>query len=372
MRTAFVFLLATSLLGAAAPQAPNSLSPKEVADGWILLFDGESLFGWTAEGGSNWRAVNGVLTADGQTGGWLRTNAVFGDYLLQCEFRSGAEASGIHLRSGSGRPGYALPGARGKAAANGWHSYQVNVSGSKFTVTLDGKRIAGGQQGPDAVGAIGLEHKADNKVEYRNIKLKPLGSKPVFDGKSLQGWQKLERTPAPPQPPEWSVKDGMIHVEKGPGELITEPQWANFVLQLDVRTNTSDPNRHPNSGVFVRGTPGVFWSGYEAQIRNEYKGGDRTQPVDFGTGGIYHYQPARKVVSNDNEFFTMTVAAHERHIAVWVNGYAVSDWTDPNPPGEDVRKKQAKLSPGTIGLQAHDPTTNLDFKNIRVVELPAR
>ena len=34
---------------AAAEEKPNSLTPKkETADGWILLFDGESTFGWVA------------------------------------------------------------------------------------------------------------------------------------------------------------------------------------------------------------------------------------------------------------------------------------------------------------------------------------
>src|SRR3954453_10226877 len=29
---------------------PNTLTPKEIADGWLLLFDGETTFGWKAEG----------------------------------------------------------------------------------------------------------------------------------------------------------------------------------------------------------------------------------------------------------------------------------------------------------------------------------
>ena len=31
---------------------PNTLTAKEIADGWILLFDGETTFGWkSGEGG---------------------------------------------------------------------------------------------------------------------------------------------------------------------------------------------------------------------------------------------------------------------------------------------------------------------------------
>src|SRR5205809_973229 len=29
---------------------PNTLTPKEIADGWILLFDGETTFGWIVNG----------------------------------------------------------------------------------------------------------------------------------------------------------------------------------------------------------------------------------------------------------------------------------------------------------------------------------
>jgi hypothetical protein len=168
----------------------------------------------------------------------------------------------------------------------------------------------------------------------------------------------------------WTVRDKLLHVEKGPGQLETNLLYDDFVLQLDIRANAPAPDKHPNSGVFFRGDANGYWTGYEAQIRNEYKNGDRTQAVDYGTGGIYRYQPARTVVANDNEFFTMTVIARGRHIATWVNGYPVADWDDPNPEGKEVRKKEAKLTAGPISLQAHDPTTNLDFRDIRVVVLP--
>ena len=37
--------------GAGGPNAKwNTLTPKEVADGWLLLFDGATTFGWKIEG----------------------------------------------------------------------------------------------------------------------------------------------------------------------------------------------------------------------------------------------------------------------------------------------------------------------------------
>ena len=45
--TAVICLLLASLLATAtaAEPKPNALTEKEIADGWILLFDGESTFG---------------------------------------------------------------------------------------------------------------------------------------------------------------------------------------------------------------------------------------------------------------------------------------------------------------------------------------
>jgi hypothetical protein len=124
-----------------------------------------------------------------------------------------------------------------------------------------------------------------------------------------------------------------------------------------------------NSGVFFRCLPGEFWSGYEAQIRNQWEGNDRTKPVDYGTGGIYNHQPARKVVSSDHEWFTMTIIAQGKHMAVWVNGYQTADFTDNRPPDKSGRKG-SMVEKGAISLQGHDPSTDLSFRHIRIAEVP--
>jgi Domain of Unknown Function (DUF1080). len=373
--------------------ASAELTPKEAAEGWVMLFDGETLFGWTPEGGAKWRVDRGVITPEQSESGWLRHNAAFGDFILHLEFRipEASTNSGVFLRSAKEgapettgyelqiwdqRPTYKtgslvnhLEAKRVSLTPRKWHTYEVQAVGDRFIVKLDGKTVLDGRDRKSKVGHIGLQYNKDNPCEFRNIKLKPLGLQPIFNGKDLTGWREV-KTERAKEPPVWSVKAGAINVVKGPGQLETEKIWDNFVLQLDVRTNTDNPKLNPNSGVFFRGTPGQFWTGYESQIRNQYSDGDRTKPVDFGTGGIYRYQPARRVVPDDNQFFTKTIVARGRQISVWVNGYPVSSWEDPNPEGEDVRKKQAVLKAGVISLQAHDPTTNLDFKNIRIAPLP--
>src|SRR5262249_60457657 len=55
------FLCTLALLAIALPTwaadaepKPNTLTPKEIADGWLLLFDGETMFGWSDPEGDKW------------------------------------------------------------------------------------------------------------------------------------------------------------------------------------------------------------------------------------------------------------------------------------------------------------------------------
>ena len=373
--------------------SPNTLSPQEVRQGWILLWDGETTFGWEALGEAEWQTGNGILSAASGNSGWLATNGQFADYLLKLEYRTAADGnSGVFLRSlKEGEPhetGYELQicdshpsyttgslvnHLKAKPVATDpdrWQSYEISVQGDHFVVRLNGEQILDARSEAHRTGHIGLQYNQGKSIEFRNIKLKPLGLEPIFDGKSLQGWRKVDR-PDKPMPHQWSVREGRIHVEKGAGQLETERTFKDFVFQLDIRTNAPDADTHPNSGVFFRGDPGGFWTGYESQIRNQFEKGDRTKPVDFGTGGLYFYHPARRVVPSDGEFFTKTITAKGRHIAVWVNGYPVTDFVDRRAEGDNARR-EARLQGGTFSLQAHDPTTNLDFRNLRAVELPER
>jgi len=395
LRTLVVLTLALYGAVISASAEPNRLTPEEVADGWILLFDGESDFGWEHHMEARWTVRDGELRSDGGGYGWIGTTATFGDFHLKLEFKTAEDGnSGVFLRSArQGLPHrtgyelqiyddqpqgfntgslvfYAKPTKPAMLKPDLWNQYDIRVEGSHFLITLNGEVVFDGDNPTHAAGVIGLQYNPEKPIAFRDVKLKPLSLKPLFNGEDLKGWKKVDR---PNRNAEhlWTVRNGILHVEKGPGQLETESQFKNFVLQLGVRTAPARAGHHPNSGVFLRGSPGVFWSGYESQIRNEYQHDDRTLPVDTGTGGIYFFQPTRRVVSNDGEFFYKTIVANGRHISVWVDGIQVSDYEDVKPEGPNWRK-QARLDAGTISLQAHDPTTNLDFKDIRAGELPAR
>ena len=129
-------------------------------------------------------------------------------------------------------------------------------------------------------------------------------------------------------------------------------------------------DQHPMGGIIFRGEKGKYPSGYECQIRNGFREKDPSQPVDSGTGGIVDHQAARKIIVEDAEFFYETIEAHGRHLAVWINGLQVTNFTDLNPEGLEVTQSRARVKAGILGLQVHGSTTNLDFRNLRIAEFP--
>src|SRR5262245_61291943 len=76
--TGCLFLLAAGLSRAWADRpgetaASNRLEPDEIAAGWIRLFDGETMFGWKANGNVNWQITDGVIHGDKGDPGLLVT-----------------------------------------------------------------------------------------------------------------------------------------------------------------------------------------------------------------------------------------------------------------------------------------------------------
>lgn len=383
-------LAAEEKSGARAPH--NQLSPADVAAGWIKLFDGATMFGWKPNNSTNnWQITDGVIHADQGEPGLLVTTTEFADYELRCDFRlEKGGNSGIFLRSvfkpgdptkdcyelnmcdtHPAFPTGSLVGLKKPdqpvSGEERWLTYHVTVKGNQIDVKLEGAPVLSyTDTRPNARrrGFIGLQKNA-GKAEYRNVYLRPLSTAPLFDGKDLAGWRQV-----PGSKSQFSVQDGTIHVRNGPGFLETESTWGDFLLQAQIRTN----GKHLNSGIFFRamtGTSAEPSNGYEAQIQNAYADDDRAKPVDFGTGAIYRRVKARRVVSNDFEWFTMTIAATGPHIGVWVEGDQVTNWTDPRGPSENPREG-LRTKAGHISLQGHDPTTDLSFRNLRAVELPAQ
>ena len=366
MRSSF-FAVAILLLGSSvwsaeeATSKPNTLTPKEIAEGWLLLFDGETTFGWTIDGPAKIEKGTLILGRDKPLRASVTTH-FSNNHQIRAEYDwNGSEQPDLRISSvtaGMGKP----PPGKEFVSIDATYRHTVRQVQSPIEINIP----------------------AGTRVRLRNLKLRPTDTAPLFNGKDLAGWKEF-----PGRKSKLSVTpEGWINIKDGPGDLQTEGQWADFVLRIDCISN----GKHLNSGVFFRCRPNEYQNGYEAQIRNQFtaeptqeytieeydpqtnvlkeKKKIKSTAVDYGTGAIYRRQPARREVAKDGEWFTMTVVAQGRHLATWVNGFQVTDWTD-NRPLKDNARNGCRLEKGPISLQGHDPTTDLSFRNIRIAELPA-
>jgi len=342
-----ISLLLAAAAAADGPAKPNTLTPKEIADGWVLLFDGETTFGWTLVEGE---AVvkDGRLVVGGPKPTKLVSAAEFGS--VACKYK------------------YHVPDGKGAAGGRVSHLDHKNELASAAGETAEVNWVsAEGRADP-----LTIETPANQVIVFEYFLVRPRVNReysasdlaPLFNGKDLTGWVPYAGDPKRSRSKFTVTPAGELSVKDGPGDLQTEKQFDDFVLQLECKTN----GKALNSGVFFRCLPGQYQQGYEAQVQNAYLGDDRTKPVDFGTGAIYRRVKARKVVSNDNEWFAMTVLARGPRIATWVNGYPVVSWTDERKPADNARNG-LYTKKGPISLQGHDPTTDLLFRNIRIAEL---
>ena len=384
MRICYCLAFALVCLPSFAQQ--QLLDEDQLRDGWLQLFDGETLYGWQTTSDADWAVVDGAIQVKSGQPGFLMTTSQFADYDLHVEFRAAADTnSGVFLRTplkpanpatdcyelniaptSNPFPTGSFVGRAKASVTNGkskeWHTFDIRAEGGKFTVKLDGKSVLEYvDESPIASGHIALQLN-QGEVSFRNIRLKPLGTKPIFNGENLDGWNTNLAEAS-----KFDVTDaGELRVVNGKGQLESNGRYGDFLLQLECMTNGDQLN----SGVFFRCIPGELMNGYECQIHNGIQDGDPTKPVDGGTGGFYRRQPARRVMARDHEWFAMTLLGDGPHFATWVNGVQVTDWTDTRPPHNNPRNG-LRLQPGTLCIQGHDPTTDLLFRDLRIVELPA-
>jgi hypothetical protein len=203
----FVFkiaLLLLALVSQAAGQSPNTLTTKEKAEGYRLLFDGKTTTGWTArptfepKTTGDWSVAQGALVCGGTVPSWIATDTSYSDFNLRLEFRGTEKVnSGVFLRSQKdGQPhvtGYELqiwdyqPGGFNtgslvnsvkaspvKIRPNVWNLYDITAQGDHFLILLNGQTLLDTRDAKHGSGVIGFQCQKDNKIEFRNIKLRPL------------------------------------------------------------------------------------------------------------------------------------------------------------------------------------------------------
>lgn len=177
------------------------------------------------------------------------------------------------------------------------------------------------------------------------------GFRPLFDGKTLKGWDGDPRL--------WKVENGEIvgstdgiTIEQNTFLIYKDAEFANFVLRAEVKL------RNHNSGIQFRSEvlPDYVVKGYQADMAE-----------GNWWGGIYEEKGTRGVMVNgwkgkaehvvkDNDWNEVEIRCQGPHIQILTNGLLTAELTD------DV-----KLS-GVIAFQLHrGPGMEARFRNIRIL-----
>ena len=198
-----------------------ALSDQEIKDGFLLLFNGRDLSGWTGDT-KGYVAQDGKIVVDPERGGGnLFTEKEFADFILRFEFKLPPAANnGVGVRAPlEGDAAYQgmevqvledsspvwwglnayqyhgsvyaiIPARRGALKAPGeWNSEEIAVRGRKVVVTVNGTTVVEGDLDEASAGGTidGREHPGlarmkghlgflghGSRVEFRNIRVKEL------------------------------------------------------------------------------------------------------------------------------------------------------------------------------------------------------
>ena len=161
------------------------------------------------------------------------------------------------------------------------------------------------------IGHIGLQSR-EGAVAFRNVRLKPMGLQPLFNGHDLDGWNK-ERA----EKCQFQVTDkGELHLSNGPGQIETVRDYTNFVLQLECKVNGNGLN----SGIFFRTLRKGRWAGYESQIQNSVQGWRSNEAEGFWDGG--HLSAAAGAASGGGRYEVV----YEDDRCGWAAYGGVGEW----------------------------------------------
>jgi len=183
------------------------------------------------------------------------------------------------------------------------------------------------------------------------------GFKSLFDGKTLNGWKKANENQN-----AFRVEDGAIVANGERCHLFyvgDEKPFKNFELKVDVKVGPKS-----NGGIYFHTAyQETSWpkTGFECQVNVSH--GDWKK-----TGSLYDVANLGNTPAKDNTWWTQTITVQGNNVTVKIDDIVVLSYTEPAGamPGKDFTRK---INQGTFALQAHDPGSVVQYKNIRVKRL---
>lgn len=376
--------------------------------GFVDLFNGKNLEGWTQRNGTATYRVEGNAivgtTSEGSPNSFLCTDKLYGDFELKFEVKVDSRLnSGVQIRSQSvddkpegrvngpqveisldGMAGYIYGEAAGgwmtpeearqphETFKDGeWNSYHIVAFGDHIETWINGHQISDlthpEKQKTHPQGFIGLQvhgigaGQGPYEVRWRNIKLRDLSQfKSLYNGHDLTGWKTTGN---------WIPQDdGSVLIQPRAGEqgwqrydayLWSEKKYKDFVLDVEYAYPPGG-----NSGVYfrVKDRNDPVETGIEAQVLDSTKKEGELGPHDHG-GVVGTAAPAKNMSQPPNAWNRMIVTCVGSHLQVELNGEQIID--------TQLDKGAMKNRPleGYIGFQDHGQPNNIKFRNIRLREL---
>ena len=405
----------------------EALFDGKTLNGWVTRgghYDGDAQ--WTVEDG----VLTGRQGPNGE-GGLIYTEKEYSDASFECEFKIEEPMdSGIFLDMVPGLRGVQVTidtpqgGELGGIYSDGWlqhnpdgwkhfkkgewnkleiwHFHAMRDDQRTIDAWLNGEHLVhyaaprdpkvfaqAGHIGLQVHGGQGMD--PTTKVQFRNIRIlakplddahpftgsasalqltddaKLLGWRPLFDGKSLDGWEMHG------DPTGAVAQEGNILITGGGGELATKEDFKDFELYLEFQTSEM-----ANSGVFLRAArdgSNPAYSGCEIQVLDDFNwervSNSKLEPWQF-CGSLYHAQPPKaKALKPIGEWNSYRILCSGSRIRTVLNGVELYDVdTHALPLADPPFEKRAKT--GFIGLQRHGGASEQDKSWVRYRNLFVR
>ncbi len=376
--------------------------------GFVDLFNGKDLSGWTQRNGTATYRVEGDAivgkTNEGSPNSFLCTDQKYGNFELKFDVKvDSALNSGVQIRSqtegdtttarvngpqveisldgmagyvyGEAAGGWMTPDADRKSHQTfqdgEWNHYHIVAFGPRIQTWINGEPIS------DLVheekfkthgeGFIGLQvhgigaGQGPYEVRWRNLQLRDLSDfKTLYNGSDLSNWTTTGN---------WlPQEDGSLLIQPRDGEkgwtrydayLWSEKKYKDFVLDLEYAYPPGG-----NSGVYFRVADrnDPVEQGIEAQILDST--GKKGEMSHHDHGGIVRAVGASKNMSRPpHQWNRMVVTCVGSHLQVDLNGESI---IDTNLAETAVSDRPLE---GYIGLQDHGRPNDIRFRNIRIREL---
>ena len=373
--------------GCLVPAAVRALyaQPSSLESGFVPLFDGQTLAGWSVQDGpaSAFRVADGAIgVAQGANfPPWLRSDRQYENFDFRCEFfLRGWTNSGLYLHAPEhGRNTWVGmkinifhqpdPQPRPESAGSivplvapravhvknqgEWNSLRALMDWPRLQVWMNDTPI----QDLDVETVPELRHRLRRgylgfeslsyPIRFRNIRIRELPAK--------ETWETLYD--GPEDFAKWQVSSGKPIFEPrgailrgdGNGQLATREVFRDFVLHLYIRGV-----QHHNGGIMFRSIPasqGGRSRSYEIQLHD-------VEGAHYATGSLYSIKRASYPRIEPEKWFLLQLVVQDRRCLVRINGDTVLEY-----------EGLENVEPGRLELQAHDAGKWIEYKQIKVRRL---